>query len=58
MKMVAEGVPTARSAFECAHKLGVDTPVISQTHAVLYEGKAPHEGMWELLGRQPRKEKD
>lgn len=58
MKMVAEGVPTTQSAFDCAQKAGVETPVIQQTYQVLYKGKAPHEGMWELLGRQPRKEKD
>ncbi|MEO6848099.1 MAG: NAD(P)H-dependent glycerol-3-phosphate dehydrogenase, partial [Chthoniobacterales bacterium] len=30
MKMVAEGVPTARSAHECAQRLKIETPVIDQ----------------------------
>ena len=36
MKMVAEGVPTTRSAWECARKVGIVTPVIDQMHAILY----------------------
>ncbi|MEO8206977.1 MAG: NAD(P)H-dependent glycerol-3-phosphate dehydrogenase [Chthoniobacterales bacterium] len=58
MKMVAEGFPTTRSAYECARKLGAETPIIDQVYAVLYEGKSPREAMGELLGRQPREEKD
>lgn len=58
MQMVAEGVPTARSAYECARRLGVDTPIIDQVYAVLYENKPPHEAMWGLLGRAPRPEQD
>ena len=41
MKTVAEGIPTARSAFECARKLGIETPIIDQVYAVLHEGKPP-----------------
>ncbi len=41
MKMVAEGVPTTRSAFECARKVGVVTPVIDQMHAILYGDQSP-----------------
>jgi glycerol-3-phosphate dehydrogenase (NAD(P)+) len=56
MQMVAEGIPTALSAWQCAQKLGVETPIISEVHAVLYLNKPPHEAMWELLGRPPRAE--
>jgi len=56
MQMVAEGVPTALSAWQCAQKFGIEAPITSEIHAVLYEGKAPHEAMWELLGRPPRAE--
>jgi len=58
MQMVVEGVPTARSAYECARRLGVETPIIDQIYAVLNDHKTPHEAMWELLGRPPRAEKD
>lgn len=58
MKMVAEGVPTALSAWQGAKRLGVDAPITEQIYSVLYEGKAPHEAMWELLGRPPKPEAD
>ncbi|HEX3818409.1 MAG TPA: NAD(P)H-dependent glycerol-3-phosphate dehydrogenase [Chthoniobacterales bacterium] len=57
MKAVAEGVPTARSAFECAQKLGVETPIIDQVYAVLYQGKLPAQGMQELLERDQKSER-
>lgn len=57
MKTVAEGIPTARSAFECARKLGVETPIIDQAHAVLHEGKSPAQAMQELLGRDQKSER-
>ncbi len=58
MKMVAEGVPTTRSAYECAKKLKIDTPIIDQVHAVLYENKSSRAGMMELLSRDQRPEED
>ena len=39
MQMVAEGIPTALSSWQCAQRLGVDTPIISEAHAVLYLNK-------------------
>jgi glycerol-3-phosphate dehydrogenase (NAD(P)+) len=56
MKTVAEGIPTARSAFECARKLGIETPIIDQVYAVLHQGKPPDQGMQELLDRDQRSE--
>ena len=35
MVMVAEGVPTAASARECAQKLGVATPIIDEVYAAI-----------------------
>jgi len=58
MQMVAEGIPTALSAWQCAQRLGVEAPITAQIHAVLYEGKPPHEAMWELLGRPPKAERE
>lgn len=58
MQMVAEGIPTALSAWQCAQKHGLEAPITSQIHAVLYEGKPPHEAMWELLGRPPKAEQE
>lgn len=57
MKTVAEGIPTARSAIECARKLDVETPIIDQVYAVLHEGKPPAQAMQELLGRDQKSER-
>lgn len=58
MKMVAEGIPTAQSALQCAQKLGVDVPITEQIFAILYEGKSPQDAMRELLLRTPKSERD
>ncbi|MBA3962381.1 MAG: NAD(P)-dependent glycerol-3-phosphate dehydrogenase [Chthoniobacterales bacterium] len=55
-KTVAEGIPTARSAFECARKFGVETPIIDQVYAVLHQGKEPAQAMQELLERDQKSE--
>ncbi len=55
-KMVAEGIPTARSAWECAWRLKVATPIIDQVYAVLYEQKKPTVALEELLSREPKPE--
>jgi len=56
MQMVAEGVPTALSAYECARKHGVDTPVIDAVYGLLYKGKSPREVLSEILSREPKPE--
>jgi len=57
MKMVAEGIPTTKGAFECARRFGIETPIIDQVYAALYEGKAPIQAMQELLDRDPKAER-
>jgi glycerol-3-phosphate dehydrogenase (NAD(P)+) len=57
MQMVAEGIPTTKSAYECARKLNIDTPIIDQVYALLYEGKAPTQAMQELLARDQKAER-
>ena len=56
-QMVAEGIPTSKSAYECARKLEIDTPIIDQIYSVLYEGKRPDQAMQELLGRNQKAER-
>ena len=56
MQMVAEGVPTTYSAFECARKHGIETPIIDQIKAILDGSVAPAEALARLLGREPRPE--
>jgi glycerol-3-phosphate dehydrogenase (NAD(P)+) len=55
-KTVAEGIPTARSAWECARRLNVATPIIDQVYAVLYEQRKPTVALEELLKREPKPE--
>ena len=56
MQMVAEGVPTTYSAFECARKFGVETPIIDQVKAILDGAVSPADAMARLLGRDPKPE--
>jgi glycerol-3-phosphate dehydrogenase (NAD(P)+) len=56
MVMVAEGVPTARSAYEEARKLGVETPLLDTVQAVLFDGLAPRDGLLRLLARDTKRE--
>jgi glycerol-3-phosphate dehydrogenase (NAD(P)+) len=56
MKMVAEGIPTARSAWECARRLKITTPIAEQVYSILYEQKKPAVALEELLKREPKPE--
>jgi glycerol-3-phosphate dehydrogenase (NAD(P)+) len=56
MRMVAEGIPTARSAFECARQLKIETPIIDQVYAVLYEQKKTTVALEEVLSREQKAE--
>jgi glycerol-3-phosphate dehydrogenase (NAD(P)+) len=57
MQMVAEGIPTARSAYECARKLNVDTPVIDEVYALVHQGKSAAGAMKDLLSRDQKAER-
>ena len=56
MKTVAEGIPTARSAWECARRFNIATPIIDEVYAVLYEQKKPTVALEELLRREQKPE--
>ncbi len=56
MVAVAEGYPTARSAYRLAHKHGVVTPVINEVHAMLYEGKNVAKAVRDLMSRDLKPE--
>ena len=58
MKMVVEGVPTTQSARRLALQLGIEAPIVEAVYQVVYEGKTPHDALWELLERRPRTELD
>jgi glycerol-3-phosphate dehydrogenase (NAD(P)+) len=53
---VAEGYPTARAAFRLARKLGIETPIIDEVYAMLYESKEVHQAVQDLMSREPKPE--
>ena len=58
MSMVAEGVPTTRSAHRRARASGIETPVLDQVYAVLYEKRSPAEALRGLFLREPKPESE
>ena len=56
MRMVAEGISTARSAWECARRLNIATPITDEVYAILYKQKKPDTALEELLKREPKPE--
>jgi glycerol-3-phosphate dehydrogenase (NAD(P)+) len=56
MQAVAEGYPTARSAYHLARNLGVVTPVIDEVHAMLYAGKNVAQAVASLMSRDLKAE--
>ena len=57
MQMVAEGIPTTESDYECARKLSLETPIIDQVYGLLYQGQTPAQALNELLGRDQKAER-
>jgi glycerol-3-phosphate dehydrogenase (NAD(P)+) len=56
MQMVAEGIPTTKSAYECARKLKIETPIIDQVYALLYQERTAAQAVEDLLGRDQKAE--
>lgn len=56
MQTIAEGIPTAKSAYECARRLDVETPIIDEVYKVLHEGRQPSQAVQELLRRDQKAE--
>jgi len=57
MRMVAEGVKTAESAWRLAGRMGVDMPIIEKVYQVLYEDKPARQAVLELMTRDPKAER-
>lgn len=52
MNMVAEGIKTARAAYELGKKMDVELPIINQVYHLLYNGKDPKEAVKDLMTRE------
>ncbi len=55
---VAEGIPTTAAVCRLAHHLGVEAPIISALHGVLFEQDTPADAVKALMARQWRAEKE
>ena len=56
VKMVVEGVYSAKAAIALAKKYGVDMPIIEEVNCVLFEDKPAKEAVRELMMRDRRAE--
>ncbi len=54
VKMVVEGVYSAKAAMALAGKYGVQLPIIEQVNAVLFDGKAADEAVKDLMLRDKK----
>jgi glycerol-3-phosphate dehydrogenase (NAD(P)+) len=55
---VAEGVHTAKSAFDMSRQFDVELPITTEVYRVLFDGKAPLQAVRDLVGRPLRRELD
>jgi len=58
MRMVAEGVKTAKSVYNLSRKVGVEMPITHETYRILYEDLAPKEAVYRLMTRDLKPELD
>lgn len=56
VKMVVEGVYSAKAAAKLAHKYEVSMPIVDEVNAVLFDGKSPAEAVNDLMMRESRSE--
>lgn len=58
VKMVVEGVYSAKAALQLSKKYQVELPIIEQVCAVLFEGASPKDAVDSLMGRERKSEID
>ena len=56
VKMIVEGVHSAKAAASLAEKYSVSMPIVMEVNKVLFEGKAPAEAVDDLMLRESRSE--
>lgn len=56
IKMVVEGVSTARPAFKLSKEKGVTMPIIQEANKILFEGKNPRQAVVDLMTREKKHE--
>jgi glycerol-3-phosphate dehydrogenase (NAD(P)+) len=55
---IAEGVATTKSALALAEREGVEMPIVSMAHRVLFEGHSAQRAVTDLMSRELRAEQD
>jgi glycerol-3-phosphate dehydrogenase (NAD(P)+) len=58
MRMVAEGVKTARSVYNLSRRLGVEMPISHAVYHILHEDLAPKDALHQLMTRDLKSELD
>lgn len=56
MKMVAEGVPTTKSAYELSRKFKIELPITHKVYDVLFRNVSAHKSMLDLMKRKLKTE--
>lgn len=56
MRMVAEGIATAKAVYEFSRKVGVDMPIAEHVYRILYESLPAKEAVISLMSRESKKE--
>ena len=58
MRMVAEGIKTAKSVYNFSRKLGVEMPICQEVYRILYKDLAPQKAVHRLMTRTLKQELD
>ncbi len=58
MRMVAEGVKTAKSVYNLSRRIGVEMPICEEIYRILYEDLPPIEAVQRLMTRELKPELD
>jgi glycerol-3-phosphate dehydrogenase (NAD(P)+) len=56
MRMVAEGVKTAKSVYDLSRKVDVEMPICHEMYHILYEAASPREAVYRLMTRDLKQE--
>ena len=55
-EMIAEGIPTTKSAYALSLKYKVDMPITKEVYLVLYKNKSPVKAVSDLMAREKKEE--
>ncbi|PIQ90405.1 MAG: glycerol-3-phosphate dehydrogenase [Candidatus Omnitrophica bacterium CG11_big_fil_rev_8_21_14_0_20_41_12] len=56
MQMVAEGVPTTKSAYALSIKYKIEMPITREVYRLLYKNKSPRQAVKDLMTRKSKEE--